>query len=165
MSLVVVIGGASALLGAAGVSVGSIAVGTVAEVLLSKLETKTSDVNNTVIYPSIFRKMNIVKTALSNLAVDARVNSNNHVLGEIDEVKVECVFNPNRKAIDMFFIGATESKAQNIVTKIEEEYGNVIQELVYKKLKSDATNKGLTLESEQLTEDKSIVLTYNINQF
>lgn len=164
MSVVVVIGGASALLGAAGVSVGSIAVGAVAEKLLSSLETKTSTINNTVIYPSIFRKINIVKSALNNLSNNARLNAKNHVLSEIDDVQIECVFNPNRNAIDIFFIGANEEKAQELVSQIETEYGNVIQELVYKKLKNDAGSKGLTLESEELTENKSIVLTYNINQ-
>ncbi len=164
MSVVVVIGGASALLGAAGVSVGSIAVGAVAEQLLSNLETKTSTINNTVIYPSIFRKISIVKSALNNLSNNARLNVKNHVLSEIDDVQIECVFNPNRKAIDLFFIGANKEKAQELVSQIETEYGNVIQELVYKKLKNDAGSKGLTLESEELTENKSIVLTYNINQ-
>ncbi len=164
MSVVVVIGGASALLGAAGVTVGSIAVGTVAEAILSKLETDTSGVMDTVIYPSIFRKMSIVKTTLSNLSAHPRVNADKHVLGEIDGVQIECVFNTDRKAIDIVFVGANESKAQSLVTEIEKEYGNVIQELVYEKLKNDAENKGLTLASEQLTEEKSIVLTYTINQ-
>lgn len=162
MSVIITIGGASALLGASGITLGSIAVGAVADKILSKLETERKVTAKVIAYPSIFKKINILQKTLLNLGANPKLTVKKNILAEIDGVKIECQFSTERKGIDIFFIDGEEKQANDLVKNIEEEYGNVIQELVYQKLKNDASKKGLELESEELTEDNSIVLTYAI---
>lgn len=55
-----------------------------------------------------------------------------------------------------------EEEAYEFKKILETQYGKLLQEAVYSKIKQKAAEQGLELETEQIKEDDTIVLTYNV---
>ncbi|WP_124728307.1 hypothetical protein [Staphylospora marina] len=71
--------------------------------------------------------------------------------------------NDESRTHDFRFVGDwTEEEAAELVSLIQEEYTLLLQEQVYRRLKERASTRGLELESEEVQEDHSIVLTYTV---
>jgi len=116
-----------------------------------------------LIISSTIRNKDLLNKALINLGAENISYSKKRLKASVDNF--EMVFNENKTGmLDVEFIGEIEqNEAQNFVSELQNEYGKVIQEFVYIKLKEKAVEKNLTLEQEKIQSDQSIVLTYNIN--
>ncbi|MEN6554228.1 MAG: hypothetical protein ABFC34_15220 [Methanobacterium sp.] len=55
-------------------------------------------------------------------------------------------------------------EAKGFVSDINDEYTKLVQEQVYQKLLKNATERNLQLESEEVKEDNSIVLTFALQE-
>jgi|GEM_PF-1829848 len=126
-------------------------------VVNSRIEQKSLTLKTNI------RNSELLAKTLTNLGTkDISINTI-QIEGEIDNFRI--VFEQDKEGIfDIKFIGEIEEKeAQKFVDELQSEYGKVVQEFVYVKLKEKAIEKGLDLQQENVQNDQSIVLTYNIN--
>jgi hypothetical protein len=71
---------------------------------------------------------------------------------------------PNAKGtIDALFIGDIAlDQGKEILQQIASEYGNLVQQLIYQRLKERSQNQGWTIENETVQEDNSLLLTLQV---
>lgn len=143
------------------------------KLIMDDVNNNSNSNSKTVVNSSIEQKSLTLKTNIRNseLLAKALVNLGTkdisintiQIEGEIDNFRI--VFEQDKEGVfDIKFIGEIEEKeAQKFVDELQSEYGKVVQEFVYVKLKEKAIEKGLDLEQENVQNDQSIVLTYNIN--
>lgn len=63
----------------------------------------------------------------------------------------------------VFSKGISNDEAMNFISDLTDEYNLLLQNNVYNNIVSNLDKNNLTLESEEVLEDKSIVLTLNVN--
>lgn len=143
--------------------------GSISTVSATALAVELATENNTVteqkslVIPSTIRNKDLLNKTLTNLGAKNIIYNTGQLEGSIDNFHI--AFEENRNGtLDVKFIGEIEpGEAQKFVDELQTEYGKVVQEFVYLKLKEKAVEKGLNLEQEKVQNDQSIVLTYNIN--
>ncbi len=57
-----------------------------------------------------------------------------------------------------------QEEAINLISSLNDEYSSLIQEIVYKTVIDNLGENNLSLESEEVLDDDSIVLTLNVNE-
>lgn len=107
------------------------------------------------------RNEDVLIKALKKLGAE-----NNVTIGSSPKTSIgsNIVFLKNEAGtFDILFMGLLlRGEAKTFRDNLEEEYGNLIQEYVYEKLKQNAEEKGMILENEEMQADQTIVLTYRI---
>lgn len=116
-----------------------------------------------IVLKTTIRNADLLKKTLFNLGAKNVNNSSSQIQGLIDQFHI--VFEQDKDGtLSVRFEGEIElEEAKKFVDELQNEYGKVVQEFVYVKLKEKAVEKGLDLEQEKVQNDQSIVLTYNIN--
>lgn len=76
------------------------------------------------------------------------------------------LFERNERGVfEAVFVGDIPSDhAQTFLADLDEEYTRMVQQQVYQNLLSRARERGLILESEEVQEDNSIVLTLQVQE-
>lgn len=74
------------------------------------------------------------------------------------------LFERNEQGVfEAAFIGDISTEhAQTFLVELDEEYTHLVQQQVYENLLSRARQRGLVMESEEVQEDNSIVLTFKV---
>lgn len=62
----------------------------------------------------------------------------------------------------VFVGGISTDHARTFVAELDEEYAQLVQQQVYENLLSRARQRGLVMESEEVQEDNSIVVTFKV---
>ncbi|WP_097026725.1 hypothetical protein [Clostridium peptidivorans] len=113
-----------------------------------------------------FKDMDILKDALECYGANIKSFNKNSLICNVENIDMEFT-----KAAQNGIILSVKGKEENIdelhrhIKLIDEEYKYNMQEYTYSMLKEKLKeNNKLTLESEQVMEDDSIVLTLNINE-
>lgn len=116
-----------------------------------------------IVLKTTIRNADLLKKALFNLGAKNVNDSSSQIEGLIDQFHI--IFEQDKDGtLSVRFEGEIElEEAKKFVDELQNEYGKVVQEFVYVKLKEKAVEKGLDLEQEKVQNDQSIVLTYNIN--
>lgn len=52
----------------------------------------------------------------------------------------------------------------HLLSALDEDYGRIVQSVAYENLKNKAHERGLTVESEEVLQDNSIVITLNVQE-
>lgn len=103
----------------------------------------------------------LLRAALENYGCRSFV-SGEQVDSAIDGKRI--VFQRNEQgAFDAVFTGGiTVEHAQEFVDNLHDEYTQQVQQQVYRRLLSKAKDRGLELESEEVQQDNSILLTFTV---
>lgn len=116
-----------------------------------------------IVLKTTIRNTDLLKKALFNLGAKNVNDNSSQIEGLIDQFHI--VFEQDKDGtLNVRFEGEIDAEeAKKFIGELQDEYGKVVQEFVYVKLKEKAVEKGLNLEQEKVQKDQSIVLTYNIN--
>jgi len=74
------------------------------------------------------------------------------------------LFERNEQGVfEAIFVGdISADHARTFVAELDEEYAQLVHQQVYENLLSRARQRGLVMESEEVQEDNSIVLTFRV---
>jgi hypothetical protein len=113
-------------------------------------------------YPTNFRDGALLMEALTEFGAKPVRNNDGQIICQIDNSKM--VF--TQTADEPYRVEVTNAPAleevYHYLSDIDEDYKRCVQTAVYEKLKSRAQEKNMTIESEEVMEDNSIVLTLNV---
>lgn len=134
----------------------------VGQTIVSKLDSKFEK-NNSYAYKTIMKDEKLLVEALQSYgcsitSIDENIKSTVGDIGIVFQKDEEGVMH----AIFSNDIG--QDHASEFLENLSTEYRRLVQEDTYKKLLERAKDKGYVLESEEVSENNSIVLTFQINQ-
>ena len=117
---------------------------------------------------AIVDKDTLVKT-LQEHGVPLIFEQGDNVIAEIDDLKLEFIKQENEPYLLKISCsssnkikGAFEKVVNELTSDLEEEYTANVQEISYKKIKERLALKNLSIDSEEVLDDDSIVLTINL---
>lgn len=113
---------------------------------------------------TVMKKEHLLKMAIEQYGCKVDELNRNDFLTKIGDIKIH--FQPDEKGVfEAVFDNSVETEAAiEFIENINTEYRYAIQQETYRNLLRKAEQKGLILESEEMQEDRSILMTFNINQ-
>lgn len=112
---------------------------------------------------TIMKDKDLVKKALENYGCNPNFIGNDEITSEIGESKILFLQN-SEGVIDAYFDNEIPlDSATEFLNNIQEEYTSIVQQETYLRLLERAKEKGMILETEEITNSNSIVLTFKIN--
>ncbi|MBS4196299.1 DUF1257 domain-containing protein [Lederbergia citri] len=118
---------------------------------------------NTYSVHTVMKRQHLLQKAIEQYGCNvSEINENNYQT-EVGDIKI--FFRQNEKGIfeAIFDESVKREEALEFIENLHTEYKYLIQQETYQKLLQQAHEKGLLLESEEIQQDRSILLTFNIN--
>ncbi|TCS96606.1 hypothetical protein [Hazenella coriacea] len=136
----------------------------VAIAVASALSTKTTDYStNSHQIQTQIRNKELLQKTLVQLGCQS-IATSDEVSLSVDATQIIFTTDEEQGFTALFTGDISQSQAENFVNNLHEEYFRVVQEQVYLRLKQQAPNHGLFLESETVQEDQSVLLTFSIGK-
>lgn len=114
-------------------------------------------------FETVFMDKDILIKTLDEHGVTNIEGNDTHIQGKIENFSLSFYREDTSKPYIMKIFGAQEYDTTGIVSDIDTEYAMNVQEETYIKLKERLEEKKLEIESEEVLEDDSIVITVNID--
>lgn len=117
------------------------------------------EMTNSFSLPTRIKDARLLQTALQNCGCQS-VSTGVTVDSEVQGARI--VFEPTEHSgFNAVFVGGIPTdQAEDFLDSLYSEYTRQVQQAVYEKLKDRAAAKGMILESEELQDDDSVVLTF-----
>lgn len=112
-------------------------------------------------YKTVFKDENLLIKTLNEHGVSNIEKNDNKIYCSLDELKFE--FDKNSEGIYIMNITHKENETMEIVDELGEEYQVNVQEQSYMNLKKNLENQNLKIDSEEVLEDNSIMITVNLD--
>lgn len=129
----------------------------IASIASSSLLLEKSD-ENKIVVTTIMKDENILKEAMAKYGYKSEENKNNL---KIFTENGEAIFRLNEENLfqAVFKEDFSKNDAETIINHIFEEYTLLVQEKTYEKIMENIDNYNFKVESEEITEKNSIVIT------
>lgn len=113
---------------------------------------------------TIMKKEHLLKLAIEQYGCETDELTHGNYLTNIGDIKI--YFQPDGDGIfEAVFDNTVETEAAlEFIENVNTEYKYAIQQETYRNLMRQAEQKGLELETEEIQKDRSILLTFNVNQ-
>lgn len=113
---------------------------------------------------TVMKREHLLKRAIEQYGCEINELSEQGYLTKVGEIKIYFQYDENG-VFEAVFDNTVETEAAlEFIENINTEYKYAIQQETYRNLLQHAEEKGLILETEEIQEDRSILLTFNINQ-
>ncbi|MGD7009728.1 hypothetical protein [Metabacillus sp. 84] len=112
---------------------------------------------------TIMKDEAILAKALDHYGCSPKFMDHKGMESEIGDIKILFQQNPDGIFEALFEQDIPQETALEFIKNLQEEYTSIVQQETYLKLLERAREQGLLLETEQVTEDNSIVLTFKVN--
>lgn len=111
---------------------------------------------------TVMKSQHLLQKALEQYGCD--INEINHQNYQTAVGDIRIFFQQNDRGIfeAVFDESVDKADALEFLDNLHSEYRYLIQQETYKKLVKQASEKGLELESEEIQQDRSILLTFNV---
>jgi len=119
--------------------------------------------SDSIAFKTRIKNSSILQEALFNYGYEPfktengfKVNvENGEIIFELDE---------DEKYVTIFSGDFSKEEAENFILELYEEYTTLVQQHVYQKLLKNIKERNLNLESEEITENNSILLTLEVQE-
>ena len=111
-------------------------------------------------YKTIFTDENLLIKTLSEHGIEDIVNQDGKLYGTAGDIKLE--FEKGKDGIYDMLITHKENEDMSIVDELSDEYKLNVQEQSYMNIKQNLEKQNLSIESEEVMEDNSIMITVNL---
>ncbi|MGZ0879018.1 hypothetical protein ACWZQY_023925 [Priestia megaterium] len=124
---------------------------------------KKRETRHTYALKTIMKDARILQTTLNNYGCAPSIIGDGEMKSEIGDVQI--LFQQTEQDIfEAVFSNEIElEQAKGFLINIQEEYSHVVQQETYVKLLERAKQQGLLLETEEVSDTNSIVLTFKVN--
>ena len=106
----------------------------------------------------------LLQQALDNYGYQSEFRDEQKLQAIVGEVQLHFIKNEAGQFDCVFSKEIEQQHAEQFVQSIETEYRKLIQQKVYHLLLEQSTEAGLVLEQEQVDDEQSIVLTFQVNR-
>lgn len=113
---------------------------------------------------TVMKREHLLKQAIEQYGCEVSHLNQTNYLAEIGNIKIHFQYDENRVFEAVFDNSVETEAALEFIENINSEYKYAIQQETYQKLLQQAEQKGLSLETEEIQSDRSILLTFNVNQ-
>jgi hypothetical protein len=110
-----------------------------------------------------FKDSELLREALDSYGCKA-VAQDGEVTSAIDGARILFQLNEQETLDAVFYGNIPFHHAESFISDLTDEYTRVLQNRVYHRLLSRAKERGLLLESEEVHDDSSIVLTFALQE-
>lgn len=113
---------------------------------------------------TVMKREHLLKQAIEQYGCEVNLLNKNNYLTEIGNIKIHFQYDESGIFEAVFDNSVETEAALEFIENVNTEYKYAIQQETYRKLLQQAEQKGLALESEEIQGDRSILLTFNVNQ-
>lgn len=113
---------------------------------------------------TVMKREHLLKQAIEQYGCEVRDLNKKDYLTEVGNIKIHFKLDENGVFEAVFDNSVETEAALEFIGNLNEEYKYAIQQETYRNLLQKAEQKGLALESEEVQGDRSILLTFNVNQ-
>lgn len=113
---------------------------------------------------TVMKREHLLKQAIEQYGCEVNHLNKNNYLTEIGNIKIHFQYDESGVFEAVFDNSVETEAALEFIENVNTEYKYAIQQETYRKLLQQAGQKGLALESEEIQGDRSILLTFNVNQ-
>lgn len=118
--------------------------------------------NDVIIFKTKMKNALILQKAVINLQYQHRVLNKDHMELQLEDGNIIFQKNEENSLQAIFSENMSQKQAELYINEIYDEYTTLVQQETYEKLLENIKNRNLNLESEEVTEDNSIVLTLTV---
>ena len=111
-------------------------------------------------YKTIFKDKRLLIKTVSEHGLQNIMEQDGKIYGNMDSLQFE--FETDSNGVYIMNITHKESEDLSFVEDLNEEYQMNVQELSYMNIKKNLEKQNLTIDSEEILEDNSIMLTINL---
>lgn len=111
-------------------------------------------------YKTIFKDESLLIKTLSEHGVQNITSQDNKVYGNLDALKFK--FEKNEEGLYIMNITHNKDEDLSVVEELNEEYQLNVQEQSYMNIKKNLEKQNLQIDTEEVLEDNSIMLTVNL---
>lgn len=111
---------------------------------------------------TVMKKQHLLQKAIEQYGCHAQELTQENYEAIIGEIKIVFQKNEQGQFEAVFDKDVSTEDALEFIENLHTEYKYLIQQETYQRLREQAESKGLLLESEQVQEDRSILLTYQV---
>ena len=115
-----------------------------------------------IIFKTKMKNALIFQEAVINLEYQSTILNKNQMEIQLEEGHIIFEKNENDALQATFSENISQKQAETYIAEIYEEYTTLVQQQTYEKLLENIKTRNLNLESEEVTEDNSIVLTLTV---
>lgn len=113
---------------------------------------------------TVMKRQHLLQKAIEQYGCEIQEINQQNYQTEIGDIKIYFQQSDNDIFEAVFDESVEKEAALEFLENLHTEYKYLIQQETYMKLLQQASEKGLELESEEIQQDKSILLTFNITQ-
>ncbi|MCM3409695.1 hypothetical protein [Metabacillus litoralis] len=118
---------------------------------------------NTYKIQTVMKRQHLLQKAIEQYGCNVHEINQQNYQTEIGDIKIYFQQNEHDIFEAVFDESVEQQDALEFLENLHSEYKYLIQQETYKKLIQQASQKGLELESEEIQQDRSILLTFNVN--
>lgn len=128
---------------------------------ISTRKERSQELSNSFSLETRMKDEELLKAALENYGCKSVVMEET-IDSTLDGTRI--LFERNEQDVfEVVFVGdISTDHARTFVAELDEEYTQLVQQQVYENLLSRARQRGLVMESEEVQEDNSIVVTFRV---
>ena len=135
----------------------------VAGAIASRTE-RPQDASNSSRFETKMRDETLLERALGNHGCRTVVTGDENVDSALGETRIRFE-RDERGVFEAVFVGdIAVDEAQGFLEALDEEYALLVQQQVYENLLLRARKRGLVMEFEEVQDDNSIVLTFEVQE-
>jgi len=118
--------------------------------------------SNTYKIQTVMKRQHLLQNALNQYGCDINEINHQNYQTAVGDIKIYFQQNDSGVFEAVFDESVGKEDALEFIDNLHSEYRYLIQQETYKKLLKQASKKGLELESEEIQQDRSILLTFNV---
>ena len=109
------------------------------------------------------KNSSILQEALFNYGYEPLKTENGFKVN-VEHGEIIFELDKDEKYVAIFSGNFSQEEAEDIISELYEEYTTLVQQHVYQKLLENIKERNLNLESEEITENNSILLTLEVQE-
>lgn len=128
----------------------------------SRLEKKVES-DKTFSIPTIMKDEKVLRKALDSYGCTSQLVEEKNMVTKVGDIKI--VFHQDAEGVfeALFDSDIPFETAEEFIRHLQEEYTSIVQQETYLNLLEKAKEQGLILETEEVSSDNSIILTFKVN--
>jgi hypothetical protein len=120
--------------------------------------------NDEIIYKTKMKDALILQEAVINLEYQPNILNKEEMEIQLEDGNIVFQKNEDNTFQVMFSENMSQEQVEAVISEIYDEYTTLVQQQTYEKLLENIKHRNLILESEEVTEDNSIVLTLTVQE-
>jgi hypothetical protein len=131
---------------------------------IGSLIEKNKEKDQTYKVKTVMKRQHLLQKAIEQYGCEVNELNHKNYQTQMGDIKIYFQLDEHGVFEAVFDNSVEEEHALEFIDNLHTEYKYLIQQETYQRLIQQASKKGLELESEEIQQDRSILLTFNVTQ-